>query len=357
MPSQAPILGVYLSESLDLDSVYGEALRQLGDDVVLRHPHEIENPSEVRFAICWQPGEDAFAPYPNLTLAMSIGAGVDALLSHPGLSAEVQVARVRDPHQAYLMAGFAAHEVLHREREFAVMADHATRGEWQPLAMRAPEKAQVAVLGHGSMGRAVVSSLATLGFSVTVACRSEPAAPVPGVRYLSGDAAVMAAADGAAVLETVERFSQQTPDYEGVLAELLGYLQQIAIAQTLPAAVDEHLDQREAVLELAQQMQAEDVQLYYQIGLIGRRDLQLAPDLRGGLEMTLLRMLAFRPAEGPDVPATALVAKQPTAASAGAASGGASITTTSSTRSWTSVSRWLDTSTVWPRPARSRSRS
>ena len=106
----------------------------------------------------------------------------------------------------------------------------------------------------------------------------------------------LTAADGAAVLETVERLSQQTPDYEGVLAELLGCLQQIAIAQTLPAAVDEHLDQREAVLELAQQMQAEDVQLYYQIGLIGRRDLQLAPDLRGGLEMTLLRMLAFRPA-------------------------------------------------------------
>ena len=106
----------------------------------------------------------------------------------------------------------------------------------------------------------------------------------------------LAAADGAAVLETVERLSQQTPDYEGVLAELLGYLQQVAIAQTLPAAVDEHLDQREALLELAQQMQAEDVQLYYQIGLIGRRDLQLAPDLRGGLEMTLLRMLAFRPA-------------------------------------------------------------
>ena len=106
----------------------------------------------------------------------------------------------------------------------------------------------------------------------------------------------LASADGAAVLETVERLSQQTPDYEGVLAELLGDLQQIAIAQTLPAAVDEHLDQREALLELAQQVPAEDVQLYYQIGLIGRRDLQLAPDLRGGLEMTLLRMLAFRPA-------------------------------------------------------------
>ncbi|MDO6788338.1 NAD(P)-dependent oxidoreductase [Cobetia marina] len=214
MPSQAPILGVYLSESLDLDSLYGEALRQLGEDVVLQNPHEIEDPTEVAFAICWQPGEDAFAPYPNLMLAMSIAAGVDALLSHPWLSDEVQVARVRDPHQAFLMAGFAAHEVLHQEREFAVMADNAMRREWQPLPMRAPEKAQVAVLGHGSMGRAVVTSLSTLGFSVTVACRSEPAAPVPGVRYLTGDNAVMAAAQGAEYLINILPL---TPVTENVL--------------------------------------------------------------------------------------------------------------------------------------------
>jgi DNA polymerase-3 subunit gamma/tau len=105
----------------------------------------------------------------------------------------------------------------------------------------------------------------------------------------------LAGADGAALLGIVEQLSQQAPDYESVLAELLAYLQQLAIAQTLPEAVDENLDEREAVLELAQQMDAEDVQLFYQIGIIGRRDLQLAPDLRGGLEMILLRMLAFRP--------------------------------------------------------------
>ncbi len=105
----------------------------------------------------------------------------------------------------------------------------------------------------------------------------------------------LAGGDGAALLQIVERLSQQLPDYEGLLAELLVYLQQIAIAQTLPGAVDEHLDEREAVLDLAERMGAEEVQLFYQIGLIGRRDLQMAPDLRGGLEMVLLRMLAFRP--------------------------------------------------------------
>jgi DNA polymerase-3 subunit gamma/tau len=53
---------------------------------------------------------------------------------------------------------------------------------------------------------------------------------------------------------------------------------------------------------LAEQMAAEDVQLFYQIGLLGRRDLQMAPDLRGGLQMVLLRMLAFRPVSAEEQP-------------------------------------------------------
>ena len=116
----------------------------------------------------------------------------------------------------------------------------------------------------------------------------------------------LAEGDGAAVLGIVEQVSRQVPDYSALLAGLLTTLQHVAIAQTLPAAVDEHLEQREAVLELAGRMAPEDVQLFYQIGLIGRRDLPLAPEPRGGLEMILLRMLAFRPvAASRDNPAPA----------------------------------------------------
>jgi DNA polymerase-3 subunit gamma/tau len=105
----------------------------------------------------------------------------------------------------------------------------------------------------------------------------------------------LAAGDAAGLLDIVAQLSQQAPDYQALLAELLSDLQQIAIGQSVPAAVDENLDEREAILDLARRMSAEDVQLYYQVGLIGRRDLPLSPDPRGGLEMILLRMLAFRP--------------------------------------------------------------
>ena len=108
----------------------------------------------------------------------------------------------------------------------------------------------------------------------------------------------LAASDAPQVLAAVEQAAQQVPDFAGLLAELLTLLQQVALAQAVPEALDDSLDHREAVLELAQTLTPEDVQLYYQIGLIGRRDLPLAPDARGGLEMVLLRMLAFRPAAG-----------------------------------------------------------
>ena len=74
-------------------------------------------------------------------------------------------------------------------------------------------------------------------------------------------------------------------------------LHQIAIAQTVPQSIADDLPERAALLNLAQTFSAETVQLYYQITLLGKRDIGLAPDEYAGFTMTLLRMLAFMPAE------------------------------------------------------------
>jgi len=112
--------------------------------------------------------------------------------------------------------------------------------------------------------------------------------------------------DARALLEAVRQLAEQGPDWNGVLAELLNVLHRVAIAQALPEAVDNGQGDRERVLALAQVLPAEDVQFYYQMGLIGRRDLPLAPDPRSGFEMVLLRMLAFRPADTDEAPRVAL---------------------------------------------------
>ena len=106
----------------------------------------------------------------------------------------------------------------------------------------------------------------------------------------------LAAADAARLMQEVDELARAAADLEPVLAELLSVLHQIAVAQTVPGALDESVADVEQVRALAERLDPADVQLYYQIGTMGRRDLAWAPDPRAGLEMTLLRMLAFRPA-------------------------------------------------------------
>jgi DNA polymerase-3 subunit gamma/tau len=106
----------------------------------------------------------------------------------------------------------------------------------------------------------------------------------------------LARADGSALLAEVRELDRDAPDYDRALIELAAFLQRIAIVQIVPEAAlqDEEFD-ADSLTRLAQAISPEDAQLYYQIALGGRRDLAMAPEPRLGFEMTLLRMLAFRP--------------------------------------------------------------
>ncbi|WP_432698304.1 DNA polymerase III subunit gamma/tau [Marinobacterium sp. YM272] len=106
----------------------------------------------------------------------------------------------------------------------------------------------------------------------------------------------VASHDGAEVLAASAELADFSPDYSSVLGELISLLHRIALAQAVPSAVDNSLGDLEQVKALAARMRAEDVQLYYQIAVMGRKDLPFVPHAREGLEMVLLRMLAFRPA-------------------------------------------------------------
>ncbi len=104
--------------------------------------------------------------------------------------------------------------------------------------------------------------------------------------------------DAAKTMQAVATLAEFSPDFENVLAELLSLLHHMSMAKTVPEALDEFVSAREILLKLSETVSAEDLHLFYQIALIGRRDLPLSPDARNGFEMILLRMLAFRPAAG-----------------------------------------------------------
>ncbi len=125
----------------------------------------------------------------------------------------------------------------------------------------------------------------------------------------------LASGNGAAVLNTVNDLAQQAPDYADVLAELITSLHHLALLKQVPTAWVESMGDKTRLLALAERFSPEDLQLYYQIGLTGRRDLPLAPEPRSGLEMVLLRMLAFRPADAEGLSQAAPVATPTTSVS------------------------------------------
>ena len=105
----------------------------------------------------------------------------------------------------------------------------------------------------------------------------------------------MASNSGDDLLKTVDRMSEQSPDYEVALSEILSVWHQVAILQTVPEAFDNNTRSFNDLMDLSKVVSVEDVQLFYQICLLGRKDLPLAPSHRSGFEMIMLRALAFRP--------------------------------------------------------------
>jgi len=106
---------------------------------------------------------------------------------------------------------------------------------------------------------------------------------------------LLADGDAGGMMSVVGELDEQFPDYARLLDDLARMLQRIAVFQVVGSVEsDEAWDDAE-IAKLADSIGQEDVQLFYQIAVTGRRDLYLAPDPRSGVEMTLLRMLAFQP--------------------------------------------------------------
>jgi DNA polymerase-3 subunit gamma/tau len=114
-------------------------------------------------------------------------------------------------------------------------------------------------------------------------------------RHVEGILEALAAQDGAALMTCVAQLDERAPDYDQALGELAAAVQRMALLQALPELRGEDEEQDALLAGLAARFTPEDLQLLFQIAIMARRDLDFAPDARGGFEMALLRMLAFRP--------------------------------------------------------------
>jgi DNA polymerase-3 subunit gamma/tau len=197
----------------------------------------------------------------------------------------------------------------------------AEKVEFEPAALRA-----IARSAEGSMRDALSLLDQVLAFGGGRALESEVRSLLGTLdrRHVEAILNALAAGDGAALMACVAQLDERAPDYDQALGELAAAIQRMALLQALGEMPTEDEEQDAALAALAPRFTPEDLQLLYQIAIMARRDLDFAPDARGGFEMALLRMLAFRPETAGRPLATAAAVPASFAAKASAAAGVAS---------------------------------
>jgi DNA polymerase-3 subunit gamma/tau len=179
----------------------------------------------------------------------------------------------------------------------------AEKVEAEPAALRA-----IARAAEGSMRDALSLLDQVLAFGGGRAHENEVRSLLGTLdqRHVEHILSALADKDGAALMQCGAQLDERAPDYDQALGELAAALQRMALLQALPDLRGEDEEQDRVLATLAGRFTPEDLQLLYQIAIMARRDLDFAPDARGGFEMALLRMLAFQPGGGRDAaPSTA----------------------------------------------------
>jgi len=101
--------------------------------------------------------------------------------------------------------------------------------------------------------------------------------------------------DGHKAIEIAKQMDERNLSFDAALNDLANLIQTISVTQAIPDSLEASYLDRDQVIALTKKISAEQLQLFYQITILGRRDLYLAPDEYAGFTMTILRMLSFTP--------------------------------------------------------------
>lgn len=163
------------------------------------------------YAVGWAPPEDFFARHPRLRAFFSAAAGVDHLLRHPGLPADLPIVRLEDAGMAAQMAEYCLHEVYGAWQRRHDYAAQQREGAWQVLPTPRRSEFPVGVLGLGVLGARVARTLA--GFGYTVNGFSRAPRTIEGVRGFSGgDEALQAFLHASRALVVLAPLTADTTD-------------------------------------------------------------------------------------------------------------------------------------------------
>ena len=163
--------------------LWADVFRRRAPGIDFRIWPDIGDPAQVRFLAAWVPPEDIATRFPNLDVLFSSGAGVDQF-DFSMLPPTLPVVRMVEPGIVNGMVEYVTHAVLGLHRDMAQYRRQQAQGLWKPLPVRTAGERRVGVLGLGSLGKAVLAQLVSLGFDCAGWSRSRHA--VDGVQCHAG---------------------------------------------------------------------------------------------------------------------------------------------------------------------------
>lgn len=145
---------------------------------------EVGTPTQIDYALVWNPEPGLLASLPNLQLIVGLGAGVDHILRDPSVPGGVPIVRLVDPYMTDAMSEYVALQVLRLHRQDLDYLAQQRAAVWQEREQKNAAERPVGVLGFGTLGQDAARKLTALGFNVAGWSRS--AREVPGVVAYAG---------------------------------------------------------------------------------------------------------------------------------------------------------------------------
>ena len=158
------------------------ALKKADPEVEVIMHDDLQDRSQVEFALAWNHPPGIFMTFPNLKTISSMGAGVDHLLKDQNIPAQVNIVRIIDPLLSQDMYEFALAVIMNRMKNLGLFRENQQQKIWKKKRYQRIADARVGVMGTGIIGNHVAENLAKVGFSVSGWSRSE-GQPTPCKKY------------------------------------------------------------------------------------------------------------------------------------------------------------------------------
>jgi glyoxylate/hydroxypyruvate reductase A len=187
-------------------------LVRLSTAIEVRVWPEIGDPAEIDYALVWRPASGLLASLPNLKLILSLGAGIDHILTDPLLPRRVPIVRLVDPYLTAAMSEYVVLQVLRLHRNDIEYQEQQRVQIWRELPQRTAGERPVGILGFGEIGRDAARKLKGLGFPVAGWTRRPRR--IAGFPTHAGAEGLRHLLDGAAILVCLLPLTGET---EGIL--------------------------------------------------------------------------------------------------------------------------------------------